>query len=297
MTSLWHRIHRHERTTVTAPATAVPGRLTVDKTTGKLHGNASLQYNDQLTDPKTGHHYPFPCINGTPHVTGAIRGVVMHTMVGNLPGTVTAFNTEGFDASSHFGIDQHGLIHQFGPIGKGWEAWAQKAGNLEWYSIEHADNGDPNNPLTEAQITASAQLVECLSAFAGFPLQVTDSTSGRGYGTHSMGGAAWGGHTCPDLPPQHVRSAQRQAIVDLAKQIRAATPGPFPSGRHVVDGTGTLAGLAKRQGVDVAEIIWTTAVELTAEDNVTSPGQLQRAYLNAGKWDERMPSGMILWLP
>ena len=80
-------------------------------------------------------------------------------------------------------------------------AWAQVAGNLAWYSIEHADNRNPNNPLTDAQIAASAQLVELLSRFAGFPLQVTNSVTGKGYGVHYMGGKAWGDHTCPDLPP------------------------------------------------------------------------------------------------
>ena len=47
-----------------------------------------------------------------------------------------------------------------------------------------------------------------LSRFAGFPLQVTDSAEGTGYGTHVMGGAAWGG--------------QRAAIVALAMAIRTA---------------------------------------------------------------------------
>jgi len=55
-----------------------------------------------------------------------------------------------------------GRVHQFGPIGKGWIAWAQWRAT-GWYSIEHADNHDPNNPLTDAQIAASAQLVELLS--------------------------------------------------------------------------------------------------------------------------------------
>jgi hypothetical protein len=44
--------------------------------------------------------------------------------------------------------------------------------------------------------------------------------TGMGYGVHSMGGKAWGDHTCPDLPPSHVRSHQRPAIIALAKQIR-----------------------------------------------------------------------------
>ena len=198
-----------------APATSIPGRLKVDSD-GRVSGPANIAYND-----------PFPCVNGS-WGSGAMQGVVMHTMVGNLPGCIAVFNESSYQASAHFGIDQQGLIHQFGPIGKGWISWAQVAGNLTWYSIEHADNGNPDNPLTEAQIAASAQLVEMLSAFAGFPLQVTNSVSGTGYGTHFMGGVAWGNHTCPDLPPEHVRSMQRQAIINLAVEIRKGTPPPPP---------------------------------------------------------------------
>jgi hypothetical protein len=181
-----------------------PGRLTI-QADGRVSGPASVTYND-----------PFPCVNGT-WGSGAMQGVIMHTMVGNLPGTITVFNDPAYQASAHFGIDQEGGIHQFGPIGKGWIAWAQMAGNAAWYSIEHADNGNTENPLTQAQITASAQLVEALSAYAGFPLQVTDDVNGRGYGVHVMGGGAWGGHTCPGPGP---RAGQRQAILDLAAQIR-----------------------------------------------------------------------------
>lgn len=191
--------------------TALPGRLTVGPG-GRLHGPASITCND-----------PFPCVNGS-FGSGAMQGVVMHTMVCNLAQCIDLFNDPGVEASAHFGVAQDGRIHQFGPIGKGWIAWAQVAGNAAWYSIEHADNRNPDNPLTGAQITASAQLVELLSRFAGFPLQVTDSVTGRGFGVHNMGGQGWGGHTCPDLPPHHVRSAQRPVILGLARQIRAAAP-------------------------------------------------------------------------
>ncbi len=185
-------------------AAKIPGKLSI-QADGRIAGPASIGYND-----------PFPCVNGS-WGSKSIQGVVMHTMVGNLPGTITVFNDPSYQASSHFGIDQRGHIHQFGPIGKGWIAWAEMAGNATWYSIEHADDGDPANPLTEAQIIASAQLVEVLAGFAGFPLQVTNSVAGRGYGTHVMGGAAWGGHTCPGPGP---RAGQRHAIIELAGKIR-----------------------------------------------------------------------------
>lgn len=192
-----------------------PGRLQIDTASGKVTGPANITYND-----------PFPCVNGTPGVTGAMQGVLLHTMVSDLPACVATFNNPANQASAHFGIAEDGEIWQFGPIGKGWEAWHAVAANLTWYGIEHADAGHPDTPLTPAQIVASAQLLELLSRFCGFPLQVTDRPASRGYGTHSMGGAAWGGHTCPDVPPEHVRSKQRQAIVDLAKKIRNPPPPP-----------------------------------------------------------------------
>jgi len=202
----------------------VPGKLTVGSD-GKLRGPAKIQYNN-----------PFPTRNGR-YGSGAMSGVLMHTMVTDLPTCIKIFNDPAKQASAHFGIAQDGTIYQFGPIGKGWIAWHAGAANNAWYGIEHADHGDPNNPLTSQQITASAQVVECLASYAGFPLAVTNSVSGRGYGTHSMGGAAWGGHTCPDMPPRHVRSAQRQAIIDLAKQIHTgAAPAPRPSGGTTVAG-------------------------------------------------------------
>lgn len=195
----------------------VPGKLTVQPD-GHVTGPVSIEYND-----------PFPCVNGTPGGgSPQMMGVIMHTIVGDLTSADAMFNNPDKQVSAFFGIAQSGHVKQWGPVGHNWEAWAQMAGNAAWYSIEHADHGNPDNPLTEAQITASAQLVECLSAFAGFPLQVTDSPDLPGYGTHAMGGAAWGGHTCPDLPPEHVRSRQRAAIIGLAKQIRNPAPPPEP---------------------------------------------------------------------
>jgi len=194
------------------------GKLTVEQD-GRVTGPASIRYNE-----------PWPCQNGddggmsVPH---GIQGLIVHTMVGNLNGTIEVFNTQSFQASAHFGVDQEGNIHQFGGV-RGWKAWAQEVGNPNWYSCEFADDGNPDNPLTQAQIVAAAQLLECLSApgAGNFPVQITNSTSGEGLGVHSMGGQSWGGHTCPDEPPNHVRSAQRPQIVALAMAIRSGSGLP-----------------------------------------------------------------------
>lgn len=218
------------------------GKLTVGPD-GRIRGNANIKYNA-----------PFPCVNGS-WGSGAMDGVLMHTMVGNLPGTVASFNEPSFQASAHFGIAQDGEIWQFGPIGKGWIAWHAVAANATYYGIEHADNANPDNPLTDAQIVASAQVVECLSAFAGFPLHEANAPGERGYGTHYMGGEAWGGHSCPDLPPAHIRSAQRPAILALARQIRNG------GGIVTADGKVSLHDLAAAHGLAPAHLLRLTAVE------------------------------------
>jgi len=195
-----------------ADAALTARRLTVGGD-GRVTGPASLTYNT-----------PWPCVNGA-WGSGAMMGILMHTQVGNNPGTVSWFNNPQAQASAHFCIAQDGSVVQMGPIGKGWIAWHAAAANLTWYGIEHADDGNPANPLTPAQITASAQIVECLSAFAGFPLQISNSPSTKGYGWHGMGGAAFGGHyDCPG----DVRKAQRPQIIALAMAIRSTSPPPAP---------------------------------------------------------------------
>ena len=192
----------------------VPSRLIVapaGRLRGALTAGAHITWNN-----------PFPTHNGF-FGSSAMMGVVMHTEVGFDHNVVEEFNTPAAQASAHFSIDMAGNLHQYGPIGKGWCAWAQMAGNLAWYSIEHEDHGNPNTPLSDPQMWTSAQVVECLAAFAGFPLQLSNDINTKGYGVHFMGGGAWGGHTCPDLPPQHVRSAQRPEILRRAKLIRAGS--------------------------------------------------------------------------
>jgi hypothetical protein len=131
---------------------------------------------------------------------------------------------------------------------------------------------------------------------------VTDKCDGRGLAYHRMC-PEWNlsHHSCPGASfTDDVRVNQRAEIVKRAKAIRAAAAVPqprFPSGRHVVsDSPGTLAGLAELQGCRINEIWFATALGMQS-DGYTGFGPLQAAYNDAGKWDERMPSGMILWLP
>lgn len=259
-----------------------PGKLTVGPD-GRLRGPAKITYN-----------IPFPTKSGD-YGSGAMMGVVMHTEVGFDHNVIDEFNNTAFRASAHFSVNDDGGIHQFGPVGKGWCAWAQADGNLAWYSIEHEDHGNPLSPLTNAQIISSAQLAECLSAFAGFPLREANSVTEKGYGVHYMGGAAWGGHSCPDTGPDHpVRSLQRKAILALAREIRGGTgPAlpPLPSGLHHCDGKESLDGICARQKLSWPEIVFET---FRGQDAI---GPLQLAYLLVQKYDQPCPAGMRLRLP
>ena len=88
--------------------------------------------------------------------------------------------------------------------------------------------------------------MECLSAFAGFPLQVSDSTAVNGLRlTHGMGGVAWGDH--PDCPGD-VRKAQRAQIVALAMAIRTPPAAAAPA---VVKPAMPPGQWARPVGVDV----------------------------------------------
>lgn len=261
-----------------------PGKLKVEAD-GRVTGPANITYND-----------PFPCVNGG-WGSGAMNGVVMHTMVGNLDGCIAWFNNPASSVSAHFGIAQDGSIHQFGPIGKGWCAWAEAAGNMAWYSIEHADDGNPDNPLTEAQIVASAQLYECLSGFAGFPVQEANSPDEFGYGVHYMGGQSWGGHTCPDVPPEHVRSQQRPAILAVVREMRTPPPPPPPTTKLVVvagtaDGKLTLKGLFDVDSHNTPAAV----IELTlGSDETHKFGGGLGEYVDNADWAAPLPEGCPIW--
>jgi hypothetical protein len=263
-------------------------KLTVDSE-GRVQG-ANITWNS-----------PWPCANGdgggmsVPH---GIMGLLEHTMVGNLlPGTVSWFNNPAAQASAHFGVDQLGNIHQFGPV-NGWMAWHCAEGNPNWFGCEFADDGVPANPLTAAQITAAAQLLELLSRpdLGNFPLQISDNTSTEGYGWHGMGGLAFGDH--PDCPGD-VRKAQRPQIVALAMSIRQGVPVPAANYvQHVTVGESSLAQLAAQNHCEVSAIL-----RLTLQHSPNGLFEPDVATLIDGLCGGAiapaalMPAGLVLYLP
>jgi hypothetical protein len=263
-----------------------PGKLTVQPD-GRVTGPAAITHNQ-----------PWPCVNGRMGVTGHMQGVLMHTMAGWLHTAIDMFNDPARQASAHFGIGMDGRIHQWGPLGKGWEAWHAEAANMTWYGIEHEDGGDQHKPLTGAQIAASAQVVELLSRFAGFPLQVTDDPHGRGYGTHVMGGLPWShdGHTCPGPGP---RAAQRVGIVALARVIRAHQPPPAPGSPFetvVTEGKRNLAVLAAAHGARPARILHETCAHYGGFPQEVA-GWLNAVFAGEADPVAPVPAGLHLRVP
>jgi N-acetyl-anhydromuramyl-L-alanine amidase AmpD len=147
------------------------------------------------------------------------RGMVQHTEDGFTAGTIETFMDRATEVSAFFGVSESGAAQQFLPLGHGFVAWAEEAGNPDWRSCECEDLTKTGQPMTAAQITAFAQILEACSEYDGFPLQITDDpVNGHGLITHGDGEVSWGNH--PNCPGS-VRKAQRPQIIALAMAIRA----------------------------------------------------------------------------
>jgi hypothetical protein len=226
------------------------------------------------------------------------RGLVQHTEDGFEAGTVETFMNPASQASAFFSVSEQGACHQYLPVGHGYVAWGQGAGNEAWRSCECEDKTRTGDPMTPPQMTAFAQILEACSTYDGFPLQVTDDVNGHGLITHGDGGAAWGNH--PDCPGP-ARKAQRGQIVALAMSIRQEkheTPPPAVR-KWTTAGMGSLTALAAQEHTTPAVILALTA-EHSAPGGVF-PVELA-AYLNSvfgGAVDPArpMPRDLVLYLP
>lgn len=109
-----------------------------------------------------------------------------------------------------FQVFKDGRVAQFLPLD--WQPWCQIDGNYHYGAIETA--GLHTEPLTDAQLHAIAKLISAYEDRFGVVLHVTDTAGQPGFGTHAMGGAAWGGHPCPGT----IRAAQRHKILAIAHE-------------------------------------------------------------------------------
>lgn len=138
---------------------------------------------------------------------GPIHGALLHVQQGR-GSLFRYFNSASSQVSAHFWIGASGIVEQY--VTTNLRAWHAKAANRNWIGIE--TEGTDREPLTDAQVRSAAALVAWLHTTHGVALNVANTVTERGLGTHAMGGVAWGAHACPGKE----RSSQRQRIIDLA---------------------------------------------------------------------------------
>lgn len=163
------------------------------------------------------HRYDLSSSKGYgPFAPGKFLGVVVHVNVGKTTDAFFANNPD--DVCPNFQIYKDGSIHQYLPLN--WQPWCQRAGNQTFAAIE--TEGYPAEGYTVQQVTAIARVLREYQIRMGLKPIITNSPYQPGIGTHSMGGAAWGGHACPG----DIRAAQRVAII---KAMGIPTPAPAPA--------------------------------------------------------------------
>jgi hypothetical protein len=96
----------------------------------------------------------------------------------------------------------HGKPEQYQSLDR--QAWAQAAGNPLYWSFEV--EGFPTEPMDDFQLDTLATWHKFLNVAD----RIATQPGQQGVGTHSMGGAAWGGHSCPG----EIRTAQLPQILD-----------------------------------------------------------------------------------
>nr|WP_232291877.1 N-acetylmuramoyl-L-alanine amidase [Frankia sp. QA3] len=142
-----------------------------------------------------------------------ILGLIPHVQVGT--GSLFSwFNNPASKVSAHLWLSRTGAIEQYVPFDR--RAWAEAAGNPYWISCEC--EGYDTEDYTPIQIVRLAELFRWGMHEFGWEPRITDSPARGGLGTHRMGGALWGGHSCPG----DIRANRRRDI--LARAVSAPPP-------------------------------------------------------------------------
>lgn len=195
----------------------------------------------------------------------------------------------------NFQVYKDGTIHQYLPFD--WQPWAQADGNFNYAAIETA--GQPDDALTEAQLEACAAILERYHLGLGMALQIADTPGDRGFGTHRMGGASWGGHPCPG----DIRIAQRSRILELAADGATGgggggTVGPhlrraWPSYMKVGDFFGLISGPDDSHGgIDAQERSDVQAIQRRLQDLRFAP---DRPGWADGIFEQPTKDSVTLW--
>jgi hypothetical protein len=150
------------------------------------------------------------------------RLLIVHTIVGSLSSADNWFRNPKARVSAHFGVGKDGRIVQW--VNTSDRAWANVSANSISISIEN--EGQTNEPLTDAQVEANARIYAEAAKVHGISLTRAASATGSGIGYHSQF-SSWsgGGTACPG--PKRV--AQIPAVLSRAKEIFNGSPVKPPA--------------------------------------------------------------------
>lgn len=160
---------------------------------------------------------------GSPNYTPGRAGhkvdhITLHIMAGYLAGTDSTFQDTTRKTSAHYGIGRDGTLHQY--VRETDTAWADANGlsNQTGISIEHEGGLPQQQPVTDAEIEASAQLCADISRRYGLGRLWHDGVKGNVYLHREIPGSTH--TTCPDLAPNGL---PYQRVIDRANQILGYT--------------------------------------------------------------------------
>ncbi|MEX5636546.1 N-acetylmuramoyl-L-alanine amidase [Parafrankia sp. FMc2] len=206
------------------------------------------------------------------------RGLIPHVQMGTAP-LFGWFSDPASGVSSHLWLGRDGEMDQYVALDD--KAWAQGAGNAHWVSCECA--GRDTDDYTPIQVQRLGELFAWGIREFGWRPQITDSTTGYGLGTHRMGGAAWGGHSCPG----NIRANRRGDI--LAVALGRSTP---PSPALPEDDVPLTEDDLTRASARFRKDLWDDVKKAETEKekiNQGSAGQtIGSAYLKAGNLQDRL---------
>jgi hypothetical protein len=164
-----------------------------------------------------------PVVNTSGTMVQPTRGLIAHVQEGD--GSLFGlFDDPSSQVSSHLWLSKGGAWEQYVDLAD--KAWAEAAGNPYWISVEC--EGFDTEDYTAIQVQRLGELYAWGMTQFGWPAEITDSVDGYGLGTHRMGGAAWGGHSCPG----DIRANRRGDILSVALAIHGGGPTPAPSGQQ-----------------------------------------------------------------
>ncbi len=160
---------------------------------------------------------------GSPNYTPGRAGhkvdhITLHIMAGYLAGTDSTFQDTTRKTSAHYGIGRDGTLHQY--VRETDTAWADANGlsNQTGISIEHEGGLPQQQPVTDAEIEASARLCADISRRYGLGRLWHDGIRGNMYLHREIPGSTH--TTCPDLAPNGL---PYQRVIDRANQILGYT--------------------------------------------------------------------------